>query len=225
MTNIIKKAPTFIGNGLLFMGKQYFNVLFNGFQLDISEKDKKTARFVATNLAHFDLSNQWKPTTFSRWIQDSITGDLYLNEEASLIQKKCAAVFFGTLILHSVGLVLNAINRILKWITLAHFWVPSPDNKYHFTARIKESVADLLRVVFTPLIFVGLLLFSLYGASYPNDGRKGYASLARIAYKGGYKIFRIFPNDLFMYYLIAPCFQPEAAGHAFGGSLRQKNQW
>lgn len=235
------------------MPKLYGNVIFNGFAFN-NVKSKKDALtngnegHVGIHLAHFLPVNQWEPetrtevtpyyydngevreerrTVETKYIIDKSTGDRYWKEDHSTIRLKCAALFFATLTLQPIALTLNAVNRIAKLVTFAHFWYPS-QGEYQFKARLKEFGKDLLIVATTPLIAVGMLLSSVYGATLsPLDGRKLYATFERLAYSGGYQAFSVDgmdgkePNRCF----IAPCLQPEPGHHLCGGEPGAPTAW
>ena len=204
------------------------NVLFNGFDTDI-DKDVRKDKIPVT-FAHFQPLNQWKEGQYGRFV-DLTTGESYCNDDVGLIRLKCALVFAATVLVQSVGLLLNLVNRIVKVVSFMHLWHPSP-NDYQFKARLAEMGEDLLRIVTTPLIFVGFFFASLYGATIrPYDGRKLYATLERAAYAGGQQRFPGRQGSFYgsppppISYLISPCFQPEPKTHLLGGDINLPNQW
>lgn len=198
------------------------NILLNGFASDISEEEKK--RQVGLKFAHFNPTNQWSLENYE--IVDKTMGDKYCNDSTTTVRLKCAALFVASLIAQPIGLTLNLLNRIAKIFTFAHLWSPSQEN-YNFKARVCEWGKDILLVISTPLILIGMLFSALYGATLsPYDGRKLYGSLERLAYSGGYQFFttdnsRKSPHN----YLLAPCFQPDPKAHLGGGALGQSNVW
>ncbi len=194
--------------------KGFGNILLNGFASDLSEKSR-TAQ-IGTQLNHFN--------PFSKWIErkydliDESTKDIYWNDSHSTLRLKCSGLFFGSLSMQPIGLTLNLLNKVAKIATFAHLWNPSKE-KYSFKARIVDWVKDLFLVIATPLILLGMIFASLYGMTFsPPNGKKLYASLERLIYSGGYHFFKINgdrnPNNFFL----APCFQPEATTHFFGGT-------
>jgi len=179
------------------------NTLFNGFSSDVSKIYKEYQ--VGIQLKHFNPINQWSLRNHA--IVDKSTANKYCNDSQMTVRKKCAALFAASFILQPIGLTLNLLNRIGKVVTFAHFWSSSQE-KRSFTARLAEWEEDLLRIVSTPLILLGMLSASLYGATLsPYDGRKLYGTFERLAYSGGYQSFS---NDEICLnnYFLAPCFQP-----------------
>ncbi len=217
----------------VYTAETYGNVLFNGFETDISDEDKKEKNvfndtlYVPVNFSHFSPCSRW--TVVNHSLRDETTGDLYCNDDKSTIRVKCAVIFAVSLVFETIGLVFNCINRIVKLVTFAHLWHPSKTGEYNFKGRITEASKDILRVALTPLILVGMLFATVFGAIIsPYDGRKLFASLERFSYAGGYKRYHSATgaHDKFLTTLFAPCFQPEAVGHLFGGDLKKSDgQW
>lgn len=163
----------------------------------------------------FQPFNKWKvdkdgPKFFNgepRNIIDQTTGRKYFNESKTTVGFKCFLVTLGTPIVHTIASLLNVAWRILKLVTLSHFWVPQKGN-YNFTARAKEAGKDLLRIVVTPLAIIALELSAIYGIIRPYDGRKLYASCERALYN---------------HFILAPCFQPSPTQHLLGGDTNKQN--
>lgn len=198
------------------------NVLFNGFDSDISKKDRDQK--VGLTFAHFCPLNPWSLEAHE--IVDLRTKDPYCDDSPTTVRLKCAALFAGSIFVQPIGLTLNLVNRICKIVTFAHLWHPSKE-QYDFKARLAEWGKDLLIVVTTPLILVGMLFSALYGATLsPYDGRKLYASFERFAYSGGYQFFdNGYGSKELHNYLLAPCFQPKPRAHLGGGLIGQRNVW
>jgi len=150
---------------------------------------------------------------------DKGTGDTYYKDDASMARLKCLGCFFATPVVHSVGLVLNIINKVGKLVSFAYFWVPSTSEHYNFKARLTEMGKDILRIALSPLILVGLLLAAAYGATIsPNNGTKIYGALERFTYAGAYQRFiPEFRERELQVGLFALCFQPESTTHLGGG--------
>lgn len=142
-------------------------------------------------------------------IEDLINGDKYLDDDQSVVRFKCLALAAATPIVHAIGLLINLACRIAKVITFAHFWY-SCETQYSLRERALTFGRDVLRVVFTPVFYIGLELSAFWGLALPYDGRKLYAAFERCAYGKE---------------LLAPCFQPDPKGHLGGGSLNEKNAW
>lgn len=197
------------------------NTLLNGFDSNISKEDR--ARLVNIRFADFIPVNQWRKNYCD--LVDMSTGREYFGESTKTVRLKCAATFAASFIVQPVGLTLNLLNRIAKIVTFAHLWHPFQE-KYSFKARICEWGMDILRVVLTPLIFIGMLFSSLYGASLsPYDGRKLYASFERLAYSGGYQRFEYGYGKDVHRFLLTPCFQPAPTAHLGGGDLDEVGVW
>ncbi len=129
-----------------------------------------------------------------KYILDQTTGRKYRNEYRSTIRIKCLVITASSPLTLTLLPVLNVAYRILKLVTLTHFWVKKEDEvKYDFKARLADAGKDLLRIVATPLVIVGMPLASIYGLIRPYDGRKLYATFERAIYGSA---------------LVAWCFQP-----------------
>lgn len=61
-----------------------------------------------------------------------------------------------------------------------------------------------------PIAIIRLELAVIYGVFRPYDSRKLYATLERAQYGR---------------HILAPCFQPGATNHLFGGDAYKKNQY
>jgi hypothetical protein len=143
---------------------------------------------------------------------DAKNGDKYCSDSPGVIRLKCLALTASTLIpvLSPVALSLNLINRAVKVLSFAHFWYSTDNPNDSFWIRSKEWGKDVLRIIFTPIILVGLLLAAIYGLIRPEDGRKLFATQERFIYGT---------------YGVAPCFQPSPKEHLLGGDINQPNQW
>jgi hypothetical protein len=160
------------------------------------------------HLSHFMPFNQWEGSGL--YITDKSNGDAYFNDAPKIKRLKCLALAVATPIVHAVGLVLNAANRIAKLVTFSHFWRPDNNQGYSFEARLCAFGKDLLRVAFSPIIYLGLELSAISGLIFHNDGGKLYATFERCAYGRS---------------LMAPCFQPSPSSHLGDGDVSLPNQW
>lgn len=212
----------FLQNATINTFKGFGNTLFNGFASDVSERNK--AYQFGLQFSHFNPISKWSLKNYE--IIDKSTGDEYCGDSTRTVRLKCAALFAASWIVQPIGLTLNLLNRIAKIVTFAHLWNPSQE-KYNFKARIGEWGKDILLVVSTPLILVGMLFSALYGATLsPYDGRKLYATFERFAYSGGYQLFGADCGEKNPHnYLLAPCFQPDLKAHLGGGKLGENNVW
>lgn len=213
------------------------NILFNGFDFTISREDRKEK--VPVTLADFLPSNWTKEQkgNDSPRYRNLRTGNAYgfaVPEECkgqisaeNYLRYKSVLLLPGTLV-QAIGLMLNVANRVTKIMLLMYFFTPAPrENPYSFKERGTEMIADIIRVVATPLFLVGLTFFAFYGMIYPKNGAEGYASCERLAYSGGYRI----PIEAYWYgatteeklqaRLLAPCLQPDPKAHF----LSNGNPW
>ncbi len=144
---------------------------------------------------HFSLSNQWvhfndyPPNAYKindffssngkhTFVIDDATKDRYLDEELDVIRIKCGLIFLASIFIHPIAATIN-LAGIASQI---------------FLLNCNELTHNILRIVSTPFVFVGMLFACLYGLTIsPLDGRKLYASLERFYYHSS---------------VIADCFQP-----------------
>ena len=155
------------------------------------------------SLSHFLPYSEFKKGV------DLSTGDVYWKDSKRVTRLKCLGLAAATPIVHAVGLTLNLANRVAKVISLAHFWHPSASH-LSFAEKCCSCGRDLLRIAFTPFIYLGLELSAVYGLIFPKSGKKLYATFERCAYGKE---------------LLAPCFQPYATKHLGGGIPGKKNEW
>lgn len=142
---------------------------------------------------------------------DQTTKRNYRNEDLSTVWCKCALLTLGTPLVHSAALVIGITIRIARLITFFDFWKDAPEKEqYDFTARLLDAGGNLLKIIFSPLIFIALEFSAIYGLIRPYDGRKLYASFERLQYGS---------------FILAPCFQPDCDIHLFGGDPKRKNSW
>ena len=172
---------------------------------------------MSVNLRDFQPINSWKPDLngpkyydgTAQHLIDQTTGRKYLNESKGVVGFKCFLLTLGTPIVHTIASVVNVAYRILKLVTLSHFWMTKEGEKsYNFKSRLKDASTDLIRIVTQPIALVGLELAAIYGLFRPYDGRKLYASIERAQYGN---------------FILAPCFQPNAEEHLLGGDINERN--
>lgn len=160
------------------------------------------------------------------WTKDSLTGAVYLNQPTGVLRFKLSfltGLLAGVIGGNALSLGINAGYRALKVVSLSHFWLPSscidPNHKwngrYDVKKRVVELAKDVARIVATPFAWLGLFFASWIGAfsfskNGPRDGAKIFSSI-EIAMYGG----RMDDG----YFGWAPCYQPEANSHAFGGNI------
>jgi hypothetical protein len=168
-------------------------------------------------LKDFCPVNSWKPDLEGeKWgygnpdpmfLIDLSTNRRYFNEDEGTVLTKCFLLSLGTPIVHSIAAICNIAYRILKLVTLSHFWIEKQEGA-SFRDRLSDAGVDLLRIAAAVVTVVGLELSAIYGWFCPYDGRKLYATLERAEYGN---------------FILAPCFQPDPQYHAFGGDLSKKN--
>lgn len=156
---------------------------------------------------------RWEGISEPKFIIDLTTERRYLNQSKGNIRLKCFGLALVTPIVHSVLSLVAVVSKIVQLVSFSHFWMDKEgEESYSFTGRLKDAGQDLLRVITTPIAFVGLELAAIYGVFSPYDGRKLYASIERVQYNDKDFIFSI-------------CFQPEAIEHLFGGNNNYQDSW
>jgi len=145
-----------------------------------------------------------------RYIIDQTTGRSYLNESANVVKDKCTLLVLGTPFIHLVASIINVAYRIFKLVTLYHFkeLLTKANNPPTFKACLNEAGKDALRIITAIFAYVLLEIAACYGTIRPYDGRKLYATIERAQYGN---------------FILAPCFQPDASRHLFGGNINTKN--
>jgi len=194
MASIIYAIPGFLQTAAENIVEGYGEIITKGC-------DERGERSIA--LSHF-----LPYTKFENGL-DLSNGDLYWNDDPKITRLKCLGLAVATPIVHAVGLVLNLANRVAKVVSFAHFQDRATEN-YSLSDKSWAVCKDLLRIAFTPIIYLGLELSALYGLALPENGRKLYATFERCAYGKE---------------LLAPCFQPFATRHLGGGTPGQTNAW
>lgn len=189
----------------------------------------------ALSLNSFLPGGKWTPcddkgkfadSRTAMWTKDSLTGAVYLNQPTGLLRFKLSfltGLLAGVVGGNALSLGINAGYRALKVVSLSHFWLPTSvvdskpnlDGSYKLKMRVVEMAKDVARVVVTPFAWLGLFFASWVGAfslskDGPRDGAKIFSSI-EIAMYGG----RMDDG----HFGWAPCFQPEATSHAFGGDI------
>lgn len=171
--------------------------------------------FIPTNIKLKDFCpiNNWEVVNSSVWnnenapakkliglpkhLKDKTTNRFYWNERKKVVRIKCLLLIVATPLAHTIGMVLNIAYRIIKLVTLSHFWIKKEgEGKYDFKARLKDAGKDLARIIASPIAMVGMELAAIYGLFRPYDGRKFYGTCERAIYGNA---------------LVAHCFQPSTA--------------
>lgn len=194
MATVIQEIPGFLRTAAENIFEGYEDILTKGC-------DERWERPIS--LSHF-----LPYTKFENGL-DLSNGDLYWNDDPKITRLKCLGLTVATPIVHAIGLVLNLANRVTKIITFAHFHDSATEGR-SLSEKSWAVCKDLLRIAFTPIIYLGLELSAIYGLALPENGRKLYATFERCAYGKE---------------LLAPCFQPFATRHLGGGIPGQTNAW
>lgn len=141
-----------------------------------------------------------------RHLIDESTGRRYLNEDKLVVGFKCFLLTIGTLPVHliasSIKVLQCAFNAVFAFIQ------PAPHTGYNLKNRISDSLLNIAKIVIAPTVIALLEVSAVYGIFSPYNGRKLYASLER-SYYGSF--------------ILAPCFQPQAQKHLFGGRIEAHN--
>jgi len=139
------------------------------------------------------------------WVIDVATEKRYLNIESSSLRSIMLDHFVSGCCSNAYGAVQQVVIRILKLGSCYYFW---PDcNKTHelidkeeldvpfdayveigvvepksCSGRVKEVAEDVLKIALFPLTYLAMQASACFGLLSPNNGRKLYASFARIQY-------------------------------------------
>lgn len=145
----------------------------------------------------------------AKFIVDQTTEKKYLNQPKTNIRAKCCALFIGTFPLQPIFFTIHTILNLIDCASkLMH-------------GRCREGaigIAKMItRIVLLPLTLLALQSAALYGIANPYDGRKLYASIERVGLVG--------ERDIIPPFFLAPCFQPDATSHLFGGNLDDCEAW
>ena len=120
-------------------------------------KDKNSGEDVINRNKELFNMITWRNTKEPAFIIDETTGRKYLSESKNIIRFKCALLALGTPILQSVISLLNVVYRIVKLVSLSHFWFPKGgETSYSFKGRLKDAGEDALR--FSLLLWPSSLL-------------------------------------------------------------------
>lgn len=186
------------------LAKRYVKVAVES--IDIDDRNYRPV-----HLTHFIPCTPFKKVTHDTGtfmernrIKDLSNEDEYLDDRE--VRWKYLALTLATPIVQAVGVLLSVALRIIKFITLAHFWYPF-ENEYPLCDRAWSFGKDILRIAFAPAIYIGMVVSPIYGLAFINNGRKLYATFERCIYGDA---------------LLAPCFQPKPTSHLFGTSIDQQ---
>lgn len=167
--------------------------------------DIKLKDFCPINHWEVDNSRLWTKDTaplekligLPRHLKDKTTDRFYWNERKKTVRIKCLKLIVAVPLVHTIGIALNIAYRIIKLVTLSHFWIKKEgEGKYDFKTRLKDAGKDLARIIASPIAIVGMELAVIYGLIRPYDGRKLYGTCERAIYGNA---------------LVAHCFQPSTA--------------
>lgn len=162
---------------------------------------------------------KWRQSIFcmegnetSQFIIDDTTGDKYLNQHPVLVSIKCGAAAIATPVVHTIGIPINVIYRVIRIVATCKYLHEAYENdkKDIQSYCVKEISKDILRIVVSPLILLILEIAALYGIFSPNDGKKVYANVEAAFYGRA---------------ILSGCFQPNPIHHTLGGDLDDPNAW
>jgi hypothetical protein len=132
---------------------------------------------LATNpdfsLAEWNWSD--KPLT----ITDKTTGKKYLNLPPEYL-KKCHGKVLRKAPIYAL---IDTLMRIIKLITLSHFWLPEEQGLSTLKERFTAAKIDLMRIFIVPFAALMMTIAAIYGMIKPNDGRKLCTSISRLVPK------------------------------------------
>lgn len=140
------------------------------------KKNPKIA-MVATN-PDFSLA-EWNWSEKPLAITDKTTGKKYLNLPPEYLRKCHGKVLRKT----PLYALIDTLMRILKLVTLSHFWLPEEKGLSTLKERFTAAKIDLMRIFIVPFAALMMTIASLYGMLKPNDGRKLCTSISRLVPK------------------------------------------
>ena len=167
--------------------------------MSVTLRDFQPINTWSVNVNSPKFRNTYEPSSLT----DHSTGRGYLNEDKSVVRIKCALLTIGTPIVHTIAATVNIAIRLMRLITLSHF-----SNSKSFKASCMDASYDLAKILASPVAIVALEIAAIYGIFRPYDGRKLYATIERATYGSS---------------ILAPCFQPNANYHLFGGNINAQN--
>jgi len=102
------------------------------------------------------------------------------------VKDECLRLCFFTPLVHSVAMLINISYRIVRLVTLSHFWAPlvRGDSHYSLVTQVKEVGKDLIRVIGAPILLIALQTIALYG--YYSNSYRGvilYGKLEKAIYE------------------------------------------
>lgn len=134
--------------------------------------------------------------TLSPVIRDKTTGTVYSNRPIRFVRLKCLQLAAATPILHLMMMMVQISRESLDTLTLAHFrtsyrlrhkksikqWIGLQQNEHWALTATKQTAQDIVLLLLSLPLFIGLELSALYGVLNPRDGRKLYGSFERLRY-------------------------------------------
>ena len=184
-----------------------------------------------------------------KYIVDLTTHNRYLNESPNTLRIKHGLLLFGVPLFRSIETTI----KLARLVSFYHFWATKNLDNCNFyidavhvengvqakqvwvndlykefclslvrynseeraverantlKGRVNAAKHDLLDVTLSPFAITACEIAALYGLFAPQNGRKLFASIERLSQKS---------------FLMAPCFQPNARFHFFGGDINKKN--
>jgi hypothetical protein len=147
--------------------------------------------------------------------RDLTTGALYCDDDSETLRLKLFLLSLGTCTVNLIALVANSVYRLAKIITF--YELRNAENPT--ITNLKNYGSDIARLVFGPVILIGMQITAMLGAITPlkhgpHDARKMYAFGESLIFGFSRESWRL-----------APCFRPDPKFHLFGGKIGAKNQW
>ncbi len=143
-----------------------------------------------------------------RWIKDDKADKFYLNDSPTVIRAKCLLLVFG-MAPYIVAATIISMIRLIVAVSAVQLWVPNSDRSWE--ERVRSWKTNLARSLITPVALVQMEIAALKGVfgSCPYDARKNIAAWEKLIRLPGLTV--------------APCFQPSARVHFFGGDPSRRN--
>lgn len=154
---------------------------------------------------------------------DSFSKRSYLNESSNTVRFKCLLLSVGTPFIRGGVTLIDVAMRIVFCVTGYRFFEKHycAHNSYNLSLRFRNVLKDVRSIVVQPLCLMGMQFSAIYGLLTPYNGRKLYASFERSARK----TMNHDQHNYFANFFLAPCFQPKASYHFFGGNIHEQNAY
>ncbi len=167
------------------------------------------------NMGFEEVVNEEDLKYSDHYTEDKTTGSLYASDDNSTLRKKLFLLSLGTCTVNLIALLAHSMYRLAKIISV--YELRNPNNST--ITNLKNYGSDIARLVFGPLVLLGMQITAVLGTITPakdgtRDARKMYALGESLIFGFGEKSWRL-----------APCFRPDPKYHFFGGKIGKKNEW